>query len=186
MNTKQYVKKYKLDDFQYSNHFNTDLFLQDLNEEFQARIQREKDARKKEHQEYTFRIFNVIITEIQNKFCAISNKKVGGPLRPELWNAFYAKYIIPVRIQDFPEEHKKIQAKREAYDKNLIRDKVIEEYGLEKYAQLRATSKATKNWDEFTEVRDKIEAEVNKRYGESQNKKNKGPKKVISDYTQDL
>lgn len=178
MNTKQYVKKYKLDDFQYSNHFNTNLFLQDLNEEFQARIQREKDARKKERQEYTFRIFNVIITEIQNKFCAISNKKVGGPLRPELWNAFYAKYIIPVRIQDFPEEHAKLQTEREAYKKSLIRDKVIEAYGQEKYAQLKADSKATKNWDEFTKVRDMIEAEVNKIYEESQkNKGTMGPKK---------
>lgn len=177
MNSNQYVKKYKLDDFQYSNHFNTDLFLQDLNEEFQARIQREKDARKKEHQEYTFRIFNIIITEIQHKFCAISNKKVGGPLRPELWNAFYAKYIIPVRIREFPEEHAKIQAKKEAYDKNLIRDKVIEEYGQEKYAQLRAASKATNNWEKFIQVRDKMETEVNRRYEESKNKRNKGPKK---------
>lgn len=177
MNSNQYVKKYKLDDPRYSNHFNTDLFLQDLNEEFQARIQREKETRKKERQEYSFRIFNVIITEIQNKFCAISNKKVGGPLRPELWNAFYAKYIIPVRIQDFPEEHAKIQAKREAYEKNLIRDKVLEEYGQEKYAQLRAASKATKNWDMFNMLRDKIEAEVNRRYEESKNKRNKGPRK---------
>ena len=125
MNSNQYVKKYKLDDFQYSNHFNTDLFLQDLNEEFQARIQREKEAREKERQEYTFRIFNVIITEIQNKFCAISNKKVGGPLRPELWNAFYAKYIIPVRMQDFPEEHAKIQATRKTLSETRLSKSMV-------------------------------------------------------------
>ena len=195
MTTIQYIKKFKLDDANYSNHFNTDLFLQDLNEEFLARIEREKAERKKAGLEYSFRIFQVIIQEMQNKFCAISNKKVGGPLRPELWNAFYAKYIITVREKDFPEEHAKIQAKREAYEKNTIREKLIEEYGRDDYAQLKALAKLVgykkdhPHTVEFNRVKDEIEAEVEKRYKAKQeelaNKKaqpqkpkgSKGPKK---------
>ena len=191
MTTIQYIKKFKLDDANYSNHFNTDLFLQDLNEEFLARIEREKAERKKAGLEYSFRIFQVIIQEMQNKFCAISNKKVGGPLRPELWNAFYAKYIITVREKDFPEEHAKIQAKREAYEKNTIREKLIEEYGRDYYAQLKALAKLVGykkdhiNTIEFNRVKDEIEAEVEKRYKakqeelankKAQTQKPKGPK----------
>ena len=120
MHTKEYVKKYRLDDHQYSNHFNTDLFLSDLNEEMMERINMEKESRKKIGLEYSYRIFQVIIQEMQQKFCAISNKKVGGPLRQGLWNAFYAKYIIPTRANDFPEEHKKILLKKELSEKAQI------------------------------------------------------------------
>ena len=183
MTTNQYIKKFRLDNADYSNHFNTDLFLQDLNADFQARIEREKADRKKVGLEYSYRIFQVIIQEMQTKFCAISNKKIGGPLRPELWNAFYAKFIIPVREKDFPEDHAKIQAKREAFEKNILREQVIEDMGREKYTVLKAQAKLAKTKEdprvvEFYRFKDEVEAEVKKRYKAKQEKlaNKKGPK----------
>lgn len=179
MTTKQYIRKFRLDNEQYANHFNTDLFLNDLNEELLARIERERAERKKAGLEYSYRIFQVIIQEMQTKFCAISNKKVGGPLRPELWNAFYAKYIIPIREKGFPKEHADIQAKREAYEKNTIREQVIEAYGRDDYTELKARAKAA-GYDtkygavrEFFSLKDKIEAEVEARYKANQEKAKK-------------
>lgn len=179
MTTKEYVKKYRLDKAEFANHFNTDLFLQDLNEEFLARIEKEKTHRKKEGLEYSFRIFQSIIQEMQTKFCAISNKKSCGPLRPELWNAFYAKYIIPVRERDFPDEHAQIQAKREAYEKKVIREQVIDSFGREEYSYYRAMAKAVGYAEnsfytkKFFELREKIDLEVEKRYKADQEKLNK-------------
>lgn len=176
MTTKQYIKKFRLDNADYSNHFNTDLFLQDLNQEMLDRVEREKAERKKASLEYSYRIFQVIIQEMQTKFCAISNKKVGGPLRPELWNAFYAKYIIPIREKDFPEEHAKIQAKREAYEKNTLREQVIEDFGREDYTFLKAKAKEAKYNEnnrfvqEFMAMKEKVEQEVNSRYQAKQKK----------------
>lgn len=183
MTTNQYIKKFQLDNANYSNHFNTDLFLQDLNTDFIARIERERADRKKAGLEYSYRIFQVIIQEMQTKFCAISNKKIGGPLRPELWNAFYAKYIIPLREKDFPEEHAKIQAKREAYDKNILREEVIEDLGRDEYTYLKAQAKLARTKEdprvvEFYAFKDKVEAEVEKRYKARQEKlaNKRGPK----------
>lgn len=165
MTTKKYVEKYKLDDPNFSNKFNTDLFLQDLNEELQNRIQVEKENRKKQGLEYSFRIFNIIITEMQNKFCAISYKKIGGPLRPELWSAFYAKYVVPSRARDFPEEHSKILAKREANIKNSIRDGVLRE-NQDAYTRAKLYAQNTGNYTYVHRVKDYIEVEVEKIFKE--------------------
>lgn len=185
MTTQRYIKKFRLDDFQYSNHFNTDLFLQDLDEDFRARIEREKAERKKAGLEFSYRIFQIIIQEMQTKFCAISNKKVGGPLRPELWNAFYAKYIIPVRESDFPKEHADIQAKREAHEKNTIREQVIEDFGQDKYSTLKARAKLANTKEapevkEFYAFKDEVDLEVEKRYKAKQEKlaDKRGPKQL--------
>lgn len=135
MTTKQYIKKYKLDLPEYANHFNTDLFLQDLFEELKERMAKEEAYRKTLHQEFEFRMFQRIIMELQQKFMAISNKKAGGPLRRELWNAFYAKYIIPARAELFPKEHEEIRIKRltaqRDHLKEEIKNKLIENMGSE-------------------------------------------------------
>lgn len=137
MTTKQYIKKYKLDLAEYANHFNTDLFLQDLFEELKARMDKEKAYRKTLQQEFEFRMFQRIIMELQQKFMAISNKKAGGPLRRELWNAFYAKYIIPTRAELFPKEHEEIRLKRVQLQrdklKEEIKNKMIEDMGPKFY-----------------------------------------------------
>lgn len=112
MTTKEYVKKYNLDNPELANHFNTNLFLEDLREEFLTRIELTIATRKNAGLEFSFRIFQLVIGEIQNKFSAISNKKAGGPLRKELWGAFYAKTVIPFRKEYFPAEHQEIEARR--------------------------------------------------------------------------
>ena len=112
MTTKEYVKKYNLDNPEFANHFNTNLFLEDLKAEFMDRVRITVETRKNAGLEFDFRIFQIIIGEIQNKFSAISNKKACGPLRKELWGAFYAKVIIPFRKEYFPKEHEEIENRR--------------------------------------------------------------------------
>lgn len=133
MTTKQYVKKYRLDVSEYANHFNTDLFLQDLNDEWHQRMDKEIAYRKSIDQNFEFQMFQRIIMELQQKFMAISNKKAGGPLRRELWNAFYAKYIIPERAKLFPGEHEEIRIKRLIAQRDKlaedIRNKLISDMG---------------------------------------------------------
>ena len=109
MKTKAYVQKYHLDNPDTANHFNTNLFLEDLNEEFVERINKTIEERKKSDLEFDYRIFQVLVLQMMDKFKAISNKKAGGELRPQLWGAFYAKYIIPQRAKYFPEINAKIE-----------------------------------------------------------------------------
>ena len=113
MKTKEYVKKFKLDDARFANQFNTNLFLEDFDQEFQEKITSTIETRKKAQLDFNYHIFQVLIGEMQTKFAAISAKKSGGPLRKELWSAFYAKSIIPARAKYFPEEHATIEKKRE-------------------------------------------------------------------------
>lgn len=113
MKTREYVKKFQLDDARFANHFNTNLFLEDFGQEFEERITSTIETRKKAQLDFNYHIFQVLIGEMQTKFAAISAKKSGGPLRKELWSAFYAKSIIPARAKYFPEEHAAIEKKRE-------------------------------------------------------------------------
>lgn len=113
MKTIEYVKKFQLGDARFANHFNTNLFLEDFGQEFQERITTTIETRKKAQLDFNYHIFQILVGEMQTKFSAISNKKSGGPLRKELWSAFYAKFIIPARAKYFPEEHAAIEKKRE-------------------------------------------------------------------------
>lgn len=112
MKTKEYVKKFQLDDARFANQFNTNLFLEDFDQEFKERIATTIETREKVQLDFNYHIFQVLIGEMQTKFAAISAKKLGGPLRKELWSAFYAKSIIPARAKYFPEEHAAIEQKR--------------------------------------------------------------------------
>lgn len=113
MKTREYVKKFQLDDARFANQFNTNLFLEDFDQEFRERITSTIETRKKAQLDFNYHIFQVLIGEMQTKFAAISAKKSSGPLRKELWSAFYAKSIIPARAKYFPEEHAAIEKKRE-------------------------------------------------------------------------
>lgn len=113
MKTREYIQKFQLGDARFANQFNTNLFLEDFDQEFQERITTTIETRAKAQLEFNYHIFQVLIGEMQTKFAAISAKKSGGPLRKELWSAFYAKSIIPARAKYFPEEHAAIEKKRE-------------------------------------------------------------------------
>lgn len=112
MTTQQYIKKYQLNNPIFVNHFNTNLFLEDLDKEFKEKLNLTIKKREESSLEFNFHIFQVIIGEMQAKFSSISLKKAGTPLNKSLWSAFYAKSIIPAREKYFPEEHKAINDRR--------------------------------------------------------------------------
>lgn len=113
MTTKQYVKKYRLQEPVH--HISFDQFLNDFIEEFDTRIKVTIETRAKADLAFTFDIFKGLVKEMQTKFRAISNKKIGGPLPETLWNAFYAKAVITRREQFFPKEHEEICRRRQEY-----------------------------------------------------------------------
>lgn len=64
---------------------------------------------------FNFDKFKEIVKQVETKFWAISNKKVGEPFTKNLWSAFYAVYIIPVRAKIYPEIDAKIKERREQF-----------------------------------------------------------------------
>ena len=113
MTTKQYVKKFKLQEP--GTHLSYDAFLKDFIEEFDSRIKVTIETRAKADLEFTFDIFKGLVKEMQTKFCSISNKKIGGPLPETIWNAFYAQAVITRRAHYFPKEHEEINLRRQAF-----------------------------------------------------------------------
>lgn len=112
MTTKQWIKKFNLDSLE-CDPINREEILRELNKEFLERLQTVQMERERKNLEFTFNIFQNVVTEMQAKFWAISNKKVGKPFTQELFSAFYASTVIPNRKKLFPEEHAKITARRE-------------------------------------------------------------------------
>lgn len=47
-----------------------------------------------------------MVKQVNDKFRAISNKKKGFAFTFELWNAFFAIKVIPIRNKYFPEMEK--------------------------------------------------------------------------------
>lgn len=114
MNTSWYVKKYKLDT-EKSDKFNREEFVNDLGKEFTEQLENTILARKKYDLSMDFKIFQQIVKNMQAKFNAISNKKLGKPLTEGLFSAFYATVVIPARAKYFPKEHEEISTKRDMY-----------------------------------------------------------------------
>lgn len=102
MKTKDYVKKYKLDSKE-SNKFLRDEFLEDLREEFLEKLEIEQKQRKKYMLPFTIDDFNRVVRNMEQKFASISLKKLGDPLTENLFKAFFAKCIVPIRAQYFPQ-----------------------------------------------------------------------------------
>lgn len=113
MTTKQWVKKFNFSSLE-CDPINREEILRELDKEFLERLQTAQNDRDKRGFEFTFNIFQNVVTEMRAKFWAISNKKVGKPFTQELFSAFYATSVIPNRKKMFPEEHAKITARREA------------------------------------------------------------------------
>lgn len=134
MTTKQWIKKFNLDSLE-CDPINREI-LRELNKEFLERLQTVQMERERKNLEFTFNIFQNVVTEMQAKFWAISNKKVGKPFTQELFSAFYASTVIPNRKKLFPEEHAKITARREA--------RAIKERELKKAMEEKEKAKAEK------------------------------------------
>lgn len=105
MKTIDYIKKYGLDKNNKSlSKLEKDEFFKDLEKELLERIQ----ERKKNYTEdnLPYKIFQNLVKQVNDKFWAISNKKKGIAFTFELWNAFFAIKVIPIRNKYFPEMEK--------------------------------------------------------------------------------
>lgn len=105
MKTIDYIKKYGLDKNNKSlSKLEKDEFFKDLEKELLERIQ----EREKNYTEdnLPYKIFQNSVKQVNDKFWAISNKKKGIAFTFELWNAFFAIKVIPIRNKYFPEMEK--------------------------------------------------------------------------------
>lgn len=105
MKTIDYIKKYGLDKNNKSlSKVEKDEFFKDLEKELLERIQ-ERERNYTENN-LPYRIFQILVKQVNDKFWAISNKKKGIAFTFELWNAFFAIKVIPIRNKYFPEMEK--------------------------------------------------------------------------------
>lgn len=105
MKTNDYIKKYGLDKNNKSlSKLEKDEFFKDLEKELLERIQ--ERAKNYTEDNLPYRIFQNLVKQVNDKFWAISNKKKGFAFTFELWNAFFAIKVIPIRNKYFPEMEK--------------------------------------------------------------------------------
>lgn len=105
MKTNDYIKKYGLDKNNKSlSKLEKDEFFKDLEKELLERIQ--ERAKNYTEDNLPYRIFQILVKQVNDKFWAISNKKKGIAFTFELWNAFFAIKVIPIRNKYFPEMEK--------------------------------------------------------------------------------
>lgn len=105
MKTNDYIKKYGLDKNNKSlSKLEKDEFFKGLEKELLERIQ--ERARNYTEDNLPYRIFQNLVKQVNDKFWAISNKKKGIAFTFELWNAFFAIKVIPIRNKYFPEMEK--------------------------------------------------------------------------------
>ena len=105
MKTIDYIKKYGLDKNNKSlSKLEKDEVFKDLEKELLERIQ--ERARNYTEDNLPYRIFQILVKQVNDKFWAISNKKKGIAFTFELWNAFFAIKVIPIRNKYFPEMEK--------------------------------------------------------------------------------
>lgn len=119
--TKQFIEQYRLD--QENFEFSREDFLSGLNEYFLELLLKSSFGAYRNISEWElisessfgFDKFKNVITQVEIKFWAISNKKVGEPFTKNLWSAFYAIYVIPVRAKIYPEIDCLIKQKRQNF-----------------------------------------------------------------------
>lgn len=110
MKTQEYIKQFKLDREHYD--FNREKFMEAFGQEFNDRIEATITACKKMQVQFTYEKFLHAVKEQQDKFWNISNKKVGEPFSEDLFSAFFALYVIPLRANLFPNIHEEIEKRR--------------------------------------------------------------------------
>lgn len=110
METKEYVKQFKLDRENYN--FNREKFMEAFSQEFKDRIEAMITACKKMQVQFTYEKFLHAVKEQQDKFWNISNKKSGEPFSEKLFSAFFALHVIPIRAKLFPNIHAELEEKR--------------------------------------------------------------------------
>ena len=95
-----YVKLFKLDQENYD--FKREEFISELGKEFLDYCQTTTiGINKKTGILYYYR-FKEIVKNFETKFWAISKLKIGEPFTQNLWNAFFATQVVPLRAKLFP------------------------------------------------------------------------------------
>lgn len=111
MKTHEYVTKYQLQNPNViqTKEMRTNL-LKDLSQDLEQRIL----LLPKEKGEVSYTRFHNLVKEINQKFWAISNKKLGEAFSYNYWNAFYALHIIPLRKKYCPKEHARLEKEKKS------------------------------------------------------------------------
>lgn len=95
-----YVKLFKLDQENYD--FKREEFISELGKEFLDYCQTTTiGINKKTGTLYYYR-FKEIVKNFETKFWAISELKIREPFTQNLWNAFFATQVVPLRAKLFP------------------------------------------------------------------------------------
>lgn len=124
MTTKDYIKTFNLD--KENIVLNTGEFIKALDFEFLEKLLIVKNFRENNNLTFSFHIFQNLVKEMNRKFWAISNKKVGVSFNGKLYSEFYTKVILKYRQKYFPEEYEKLLQKKAA---------IIEELRIKKRLQ---------------------------------------------------
>lgn len=124
MTTKDYIKTFNLD--KENIVLNTGEFIKALDFEFLEKLLIVKNFRENNNLTFSFHIFQNLVKEMNRKFWAISNKKVGVSFNGKLYSEFYTKVILKYQQKYFPEEHEKLLQKKAA---------IIEELRIKKRLQ---------------------------------------------------
>lgn len=151
MKTAEYVKQFKLDKPNYN--FNREKFMKAFGQEFKDRIEAMITACKEMQVQFTYEKFLHAIKEQQDKFWQISKKKIGEPLSDELFSAFFALHVIPLRANLFPNIHEEIEERRKKAQQKEAKEKekrmrpileAVVAYGVAKNLAKEGKVKATK------------------------------------------
>lgn len=117
MTTKDYIKTFNLD--KKNIVLNTGEFIKALDFEFLEKLLIVKNFRENNNLTFSFHIFQNLVKEMNRKFWAISNKKVGVSFNGKLYSEFYTKVILKYRQKYFPEEHEKLLQRKAAIVEEL-------------------------------------------------------------------
>ena len=101
LSTKAFIKKFKMDQENYE--FNRKEFLAELNNNFKHYVKQFQASSKDTQEGFTYDKFKKCVDQVEEKFWAISNKKVGLPFTTSLWSAFFAVYVVKMRTELFPD-----------------------------------------------------------------------------------
>ena len=116
-----YIKEFKLDQENFD--FKREEFISKLGKEFLEYCQTTTIGRNPDTGIIYYYRFREIIKNFETKFWAISKLKVGEKFSENLWKAFFATQIVPIRARLFPREQQRILELR-VMDNRSKQDKI--------------------------------------------------------------
>lgn len=101
-----YIKEFKLDQENFD--FKRKEFISKLGKEFLEYCQTTTIGRNPDTGIIYYYRFREIVKNFETKFWAISKLKVGEGFSENLWRAFFATQVVPLRAKLFPREQQRI------------------------------------------------------------------------------